>query len=402
MKTYAQATRANLDLLNYVKIHGITNSKSRSIISKYNLNTTQWLTYKRATVIREGIYFRRDQFNREIENYEWAQYGNIHVYSHIYENEGFEPDSAPDLCKDAVAYGQLELLKYLHEHGYPWDQAKCWNNMCGMICCKRKYERDYCPLKVTTCAIAGIYGNLECLIYAHENGCSWNEDSWNDDPCNEDSCKYTALAGNLECLKYMIANGYNCSYETCNYAAEGGNLECLKYAFENGCDKESGIGYYAAAFAAKGGNMQCLNYTLNNGSEWSTEVCSNAAKYGHIDILKYAHKNGCPWDNNTCINAAVAKNLNGLKYAVENGCSTKYALGQATYMSWGKTTECMEYLTKFETMAETLRKYYKKCKTLSNIRFLQRFVRNRNVIKNIQWIPKIGIHYLSAQSHYYK
>ena len=41
-------------------------------------------------------------------------------------------------------------------------------------------------------------GHLNCLIYAHENECPWEE-------------------------------------ETCTSASENGHLECLKYAHENGC-----------------------------------------------------------------------------------------------------------------------------------------------------------------------
>ena len=49
-----------------------------------------------------------------------------------------------------------------------------------------------------TCSKAAQNGHLECLKYAHENGCPWNE-------------------------------------MTCSKAAENGHLECLKYAHENGC-----------------------------------------------------------------------------------------------------------------------------------------------------------------------
>ena len=49
----------------------------------------------------------------------------------------------------------------------------------------------------TSCCAASE-GHLECLTYAHENGCPWHE-------------------------------------RTCSYAAEFGHLECLKYAHENGC-----------------------------------------------------------------------------------------------------------------------------------------------------------------------
>jgi len=46
--------------------------------------------------------------------------------------------------------------------------------------------------------VAARYGFLNCLKYAHENGCQWNEN-------------------------------------TCYVAAENGHLNCLKYAHENGC-----------------------------------------------------------------------------------------------------------------------------------------------------------------------
>ena len=35
-------------------------------------------------------------------------------------------------------------------------------------------------------------GHLECLKYAHENGCPWDE---------EETCRYAAFNGHLECLK---------------------------------------------------------------------------------------------------------------------------------------------------------------------------------------------------------
>ena len=61
----------------------------------------------------------------------------------------------------------------------------------------------------------GHHTNKECLKYAHENGCPWNE-------------------------------------ETCHYAADNGhhtNKECLKCAHENGCT----LGYF--------GNVRLLSGT---------------------------------------------------------------------------------------------------------------------------------------------
>ena len=41
-------------------------------------------------------------------------------------------------------------------------------------------------------ADAAKNGHLECLVYAHENGCPWNEKT----------CEYAAENGHLECLVY--------------------------------------------------------------------------------------------------------------------------------------------------------------------------------------------------------
>ena len=52
------------------------------------------------------------------------------------------------LGANAAEGGHLECLKYAHENGCPWDE---W-----------------------TCSMAAFNGHLECLKYAHENGCPWD------------------------------------------------------------------------------------------------------------------------------------------------------------------------------------------------------------------------------------
>ncbi len=40
-------------------------------------------------------------------------------------------------------------------------------------------------------------GHLDCLKYAHENGCKWDKWTWYE----------AARKGQLECLKYALENG---------------------------------------------------------------------------------------------------------------------------------------------------------------------------------------------------
>jgi hypothetical protein len=52
------------------------------------------------------------------------------------------------------------------------------------------------------CDYAAINGYLECLKYAHENGCEWTQQT----------CKYAYETGSYNCVKYMLDNGCNVNY----------------------------------------------------------------------------------------------------------------------------------------------------------------------------------------------
>ena len=97
-----------------------------------------------------------------------------------------------------ASYGYLDCLKYAHENGCSWDQ--------------------YTPEN------AAANGHLDCLKYAHENGCYWNEDTTSS----------AALNGHLDCIKYAHENGCSWNKDTPENAAANGHLDCLKYAHENG------------------------------------------------------------------------------------------------------------------------------------------------------------------------
>jgi hypothetical protein len=97
----------------------------------------------------------------------------------------------------ASGKGHLDCLKYAHEHGCPWDNA--------------------------TCIIAADNGQLECLQYAHENGCPWDENI----------CIHAAKYGHIYCLKYAYENG--CTWvdeKICKTAKDNNQLDCLLFALE--------------------------------------------------------------------------------------------------------------------------------------------------------------------------
>jgi hypothetical protein len=165
---------------------------------------------------------------------------------------------------------------------------------------------------INVCDKAVEIGNLECLKYAHENGCPWNEKT----------CRCAAMNGYLDCLKYAFENGCPWNKDTCSCAAMNGHLECLKYAHENGCPWND----YTCTEAARNGHLECLKYAHENGCPWNKFTCKVAAEHRQLECLKYAHENGCPWNMWTCAFAALNGHLDCLKYACDNNCpgSSKY------------------------------------------------------------------------------
>jgi hypothetical protein len=200
--------------------------------------------------------------------------------------------------------------------------------------------------KCIDCKTTAKKGHLECLKYAHENGCEWNSDT----------CANAALNGQIECLKYAHENGCEWDDNTCTNAAENGQIECLKYAHENGCKWNDDnytwkLNGNACANAAQNGQIECLKYAHENGCGLYYDTCANAAQNGQIECLKYAHENGCRWYYDTCLNAAKNGHLECLKYAHENGCEwTSYKSAYSDHL------KCLNYLKNSDTCLNALEK----------------------------------------------
>jgi hypothetical protein len=139
-----------------------------------------------------------------------------------------------------------------------------------------------------------VNGEWKCVLalqrvdtWTVSNMCMRTELGWMSDVC------YTAAEfGHLECLKYAHENGCGW-YGVCGRAATFGQLECLKYAHENGCELDDMVTY----FAASTGHLNCLKYAVEHGCQLHVSTGVVAAKAGYLECLKYAHKNGCEWDN---------------------------------------------------------------------------------------------------------
>ena len=127
---------------------------------------------------------------------------------------------------------------------------------------------------------------LELLKWAREEKkCEW--DGW--------TINAAADQGNLEMVKYCVANECPIDEWACANAAENGHLECLKYLRE---EAKAPWDSYTATWAAQNGHLHILEYLVERKyDQYDEDACEYAAENGHLDCLKYLHETAkAPWD----------------------------------------------------------------------------------------------------------
>jgi hypothetical protein len=164
-------------------------------------------------------------------------------------------------------------------------------------------ETDFCQKVAQT-------NKLELLKWAREEKrCKWNE--W--------TIEVAAKKGNLEMVKYCVANECPVDADTCAYAAENGHLEILKYLHEEG---KAPWDWETAASAASNGRLHILEYLVERKyDQFDEDACAQAAENGHLDCLKYSRETAkAPWDEDAVREARENNQTECLQYLLDNNC----------------------------------------------------------------------------------
>ena len=151
---------------------------------------------------------------------------------------------------------------------------------------------------------------LELLKWAREEKkCEWGK--W--------TIQAAASQGNLEMVKYCVANRCPINMSACAYAAENGDLECLKYLRE---EVKAPWDWATAAWAAEHGHLHILEYLVEcKYDEFEEWACRWAAKNGHLDCLKYLRETAkAPWNSRAVQRAHENNHLECLQYLLDNNC----------------------------------------------------------------------------------
>jgi hypothetical protein len=164
-------------------------------------------------------------------------------------------------------------------------------------------ERDFCYKVAQTT-------KLELLKWAREEKkCKWYK--W--------TINTAAYQGNLEMVKYCIANKCPINTWSCANAAENGQLECLKYLRE---EVKAPWDWRTASWAAEYGHLHILEYLVERKyDKYDAWACYYAAKYGQLDCLKYLRESAkAPCDSRVVQKAHFNKHPECLQYLLDNNC----------------------------------------------------------------------------------
>jgi len=151
---------------------------------------------------------------------------------------------------------------------------------------------------------------LELLKWAREEKkCDW--DGW--------TINTVADQGNLEMVKYCVANECPIDEGACAEAAVNGHLEVLKYLHE---EAKAPWDEYTAIWAVGKGQLHILEYLVERKyDKYSKGACVLAAKEGHLECLKYLHETAkAPWDSQAVRFAHKNNQTECLQYLLDNNC----------------------------------------------------------------------------------
>ncbi|CAL6335759.1 unnamed protein product [Bathycoccus prasinos] len=200
---------------------------------------------------------------------------------------------ADDLKKKFKVHetSSISTLEFAWEH-YPWGTVE--EEMDETYFCKRVAQTN----------------KLELLKWAREKKkCEWDEGT----------IYAAAFQGNLEIVKYCVANKCPIDESACIFAAESGNLEVLKYLHE---EAKVPWDFLTAALAAYHGHLHILEYLVERKyDEYDVHACEYAAEYGHLDCLKYLRETAkAPWDSDAVREAHENDQTECLQYLLDNNC----------------------------------------------------------------------------------
>ncbi|CAL6299488.1 unnamed protein product [Bathycoccus prasinos] len=263
---------------------------------------------------------RAEDLKEKFKIEEMSSISTLEVAWENRENKSLWPrdwDGELSFSFEVAHTNKLELLKWIREEKKcKWDE---WTIAAaafeGNLEMVKYCVANKCPINEDACAFAAENGHLECLKYLHEEVKA---------PWGSAMAESAAPNGHLHILEYLVERKYDQYSEwACMLAAMRGHLDCLKYLHETA---KAPWDWETATSAAKTGHLHILQYLVERKyDEYDAQACQFAADNGHLDCLKYLHETAkAPWDEDAVRIAHGNNQIDCLQYLLDNNCPLPY------------------------------------------------------------------------------
>mmetsp|Transcript_6121 Transcript_6121/g.10185 ORF Transcript_6121/g.10185 Transcript_6121/m.10185 type:complete len:350 (-) Transcript_6121:111-1160(-) len=195
----------------------------------------------------------------------WVDMPMLKVLSNVARKGVEEGINEQILCAlDESASGEIMYYLFVHHN----TDAKLGQEVViraarlgSLVCLEYILGKDRCDaLGCNICSEAAKWGRMDCLMYAHEHGCPWDEDT----------CSRAAENGHLLILRYAHEHGCPWNEETTQGATASNHLDCLVYAVEHGCPINTKSCLETTLFHSRYSSQpvpnECIVYIKNNCS----------------------------------------------------------------------------------------------------------------------------------------
>ena len=254
------------------------------------------------------------KYSNEIGN-EAAYNGQQEVIEWISKQSDVIKDWSSGLTVFSVSGGQLNLLIWLIDKKYYYDETRCCLeaidkghlNLLQQLLINHDFKRN--KLEVQFYERAAKRGHLHILKWLCDKSGFRNSDS-----IINSAAKY----GHQHIIEWLLENGVLWSSKTMYAAVKKGQLDLLEWAYNerslNTSDRK------ICKKAVKHGQLEVLKWVKSQNCVWDEEIFSEAVKSENIEIMEWMKDNNCPWDKNVYFPAIKMKNIEIIKWLKDNGC----------------------------------------------------------------------------------